>query len=154
MSHGRAGIYTQEAAAAAPTPALVLIVSFHLPYSVSHVWSGIHPGSGGSSHVDAGGASDGVHGTSTSGRKGDCGGQQHQLAKTAREQKGRRTAFFPGENTGESKKGVSILFSQYAPTLTLRQPLFSLPTQSAATTTAGVVIIGIVGQEEQGIGRN
>lgn len=91
---------------------ITLILIFHLPissHSVSHVGPGIHPGGGGSSHVDAAGASDGVHGTSTSRRKGDGGRQQRQQSKTAREQKGRRAAFLPGENTVRAGKGMPFL---------------------------------------------
>lgn len=151
-------VHTQAAAAASSgtsksaTDLLNSLPSFH--NSVNHVGPGIDPCGGGSSHVDAGGASDGVHGTTTSSRKGDGGRQQRQQSKTAREQKGRRAAFLPGEDKGGSRNWKVVLSNQYAPALTLRQPLSRLSIQPTATTPATVVIIGVVGQEEQGVGRD
>ena len=94
----------QAATSKSATDLLNSLPSFH--NSVNHVGPGIDPCGGGSSHVDAGGASDGVHGSTTSSRKGDGGRQQRQQSKTAREQKGRRAAFLPGEDMGEQERHV------------------------------------------------
>ncbi|KAM3575709.1 hypothetical protein VYU27_002329 [Nannochloropsis oceanica] len=42
------------------------------PLSVNYVRPGFDPCCGGSSHIDACRASDGVYGTATTSRKGDC----------------------------------------------------------------------------------